>query len=162
MGRWQPQADGGAPPPSASAAASADGPPPHRCATGRSDILPHDAPADQVDDRKQHDRADQRVEKALDPNSLVDVHAAEQPRDERADDADDDVEDDSLLGVGSHDQAGEPSDNAADDQPDDDVHEASLLVPRPSATRAVAVSASKTCDARLLFRKRKDLSRSSV
>ena len=38
------------------------------------------------------------------------------------DDADDDVEDDPLLPVRLHDDAGQPADDAADDQPDDETH----------------------------------------
>ena len=50
---------------------------------------------------------------------LVDVAAVEdQPADERADDADDDVEQYALLRVGAHDEAGQPADDAADHEPD--------------------------------------------
>jgi hypothetical protein len=41
---------------------------------------------------------------------------------QRADDADDDVEEDALGGIALHDDAGEPTNDAADNQPNDKVH----------------------------------------
>jgi hypothetical protein len=37
--------------------------------------------------------------------------------------SDHDVEDDALLGIALHDDAGQPAYDAADDQPDDDAHD---------------------------------------
>src|SRR3954471_4522293 len=91
--------------------------------------LPDRASADEVHDREQDDCADQRIEKRLDRDAVVERGAAaeQQAGDEGANDADDDVEDYPLLRIGSHDQACEPAANATDDQPDNEVHELCLL-----------------------------------
>ena len=47
------------------------------------------------------------------------------------DNADDDVEEDALLPIGPHDDAGKPADHATDDKPHDDTHK-SLRCTRPS------------------------------
>ena len=49
---------------------------------------------------------------------------------ERADDADHDVEEDALLGVGLHHDAGQPADDPAHDQPYDQTHVAPLSLMR--------------------------------
>ena len=80
------------------------------------------AAANEVDDRQQDDRAEQRIEEALDGDRVVERRAAaeQETGDRRADDADDDVEKDALLSIGAHDHAGQPAANATDDQPDDE------------------------------------------
>src|SRR5688500_11847030 len=86
------------------------------------------APANQVDDEQQDDCADQRDKESRQAEiALVERTAADQRRNEPsaqqgADDADDDIQEEPLLRVGLHDEAGYPSDNPAHDQPDDQVH----------------------------------------
>src|SRR5687768_13192928 len=86
------------------------------------------AAAEEVDDGEQNDRADKRGEKdaavegvahdrALGADERPEQEAAEQ----RADDSDDDVEQDALLRIGAHHDAGEPADNATDDKCDDET-----------------------------------------
>ena len=104
-------------------------------------VSAHAAAAEQVHDRQQDDRADQRDDEAHDAQlAAVDRRRAQhradqQTADESADDADDDVEDDPLLAIGAHDQAGEPTHDAADDQPDDDSHGVCSSVVRAVAPR---------------------------
>src|SRR6266550_1290002 len=76
------------------------------------------APANQVDDCKQDNGAEKRIKERLDRDRLVDAAAEQKAGDDRTDDANDDVQDNALLGVSSHDQARQPADNAANDQPD--------------------------------------------
>ena len=72
----------------------------------------------EVHDAKQDDGTDQRHQKALDSDALIDRPAAEnQTGDKGADDADDDIEQNSLLRVGAHHHAGKPADNSAHDKP---------------------------------------------
>lgn len=86
------------------------------------------APANQVDDEQQDNGADERYEKARQAEiALVERTAADQrpyepSAQQGADDSDDDVQEEPLLRVGLHDEAGYPSDNPAHDQPDDQVH----------------------------------------
>ena len=82
----------------------------------------------------------------------------QQAGDDGTDDADNDVEDDALLGVGSHDEACKPAANTADDQPDDYTHE--LFPSCFVAVRRVCdgFAASQTRDAPRLFRIREGLS----
>src|SRR3546814_9768616 len=67
--------------------------------------------AEQVDDRQQDDRADQGGDESHDVEPAAHVRAAadqggDQPAaDEGADDADHDVQQDALLGIGTHDHA---------------------------------------------------------
>ena len=56
------------------------------------------------------------------PTMRADEPAAE----ERADDADHDIEKDSLTAVGAHHDAGKPADDAANDQPQDESHPVSI------------------------------------
>src|SRR4051812_2916312 len=100
------------------------------------------AATDQIDDRQEDDRAEERDPEAGDAEVvLVDragtEHRCQQPAAQhRADDADDDVQDDALLPVGSHDHAGDPTDEAAHYKPNDEVHALPLSKPlkttRPS------------------------------
>lgn len=84
---------------------------------------PYALAGEQVDDRQQDHRTDQREQEGAEGDRFVDA-AAEQPAgNQRADDADHDVEDDALLGIALHDDAGQPAYDAADDQPDDDAHD---------------------------------------
>src|SRR5207342_3908782 len=75
-------------------------------------------------------------DEARDTETFVDVgaadaeHAAQPAAQERADNADDHIEQDALLRIRPHDQAGEPADDAAHDQPDDDVHASTPLLVR--------------------------------
>src|SRR5690606_28726788 len=93
-----------------------------RCASA------HAAATEQVDDGEQDDRADQRrneshdVEACRSAGAAADERGDEPAADQCTDDADDHVEQDPLLGVRPHDQAGEPADDAAHDQPNDQTH----------------------------------------
>src|SRR6185436_18459998 len=86
------------------------------------------AAAEEVDDREKDHRTEERDEELADAEiALVDGPGAEerreeQPAQERADDADDDVEDHAHLVVPPHDDAGEPAEDAADDQPKEKGH----------------------------------------
>jgi hypothetical protein len=85
------------------------------------------AAAEEVDDGDEDDRACERDEEGTDREALVDGAHANQWRDEPAadegaDDADHHVEEDALLLVRVHDEAGEPTDDTANDEPDDEVH----------------------------------------
>ena len=54
------------------------------------------------------------------------VEAAEEPAaEDRADDTDADVQEDSLLPIGAHDDAGQPADHTADDEKKNETHVAS-------------------------------------
>src|SRR5690606_18196788 len=88
----------------------------------------HAAAPEQVDDRQQDDRADQRGHQVADPATEVQSHHRQQPAaEEAADDADDDVEDDALLPIRAHEHARQPAGDTADDQHDDEVHAADSL-----------------------------------
>src|SRR6266498_1405343 len=81
----------------------------------------------------------------------------------RADDANDDVKNDTLLSVSPHDQARKPANNSADNQPDDDSANIHRFPPvSPAALHSAPVPAPQTRDAPRLFRIRKGLSRSWV
>ena len=70
---------------------------------------------------------------------------------DRADDPDDDVHEDALLGVGAHNQAGKPAHHTTDDEPNNDTHFSFLLfVATP--LNAGRLPASETHDAGMLFR----------
>jgi len=57
-------------------------------------------------------------------------HRCQEPAAEQgADDADDDVQDDPLLPVRSHDHARDPTDEPAHDKPNDEVHAVPLSKP---------------------------------
>src|SRR3546814_10713465 len=74
-----------------------------------------------MDDRQQYDRTSQRDQECHGcERGVVDVASGEdQAADERTDNADHDIEDDALLTICPHDDAGKPSDNAANDEPHD-------------------------------------------
>src|SRR4051794_16492014 len=77
--------------------------------------LAHCSPADQVYHGEQDNCAEQRPQERFDRQTLVNVALAEQQSsDDRADDADDDVKNDALLSVGSHNEARKPADDSAD------------------------------------------------
>ena len=78
-----------------------------------SQVSAHAATPEQVDDRKQHDRTDQRRDQETDdPATKAQAQCRQQPAaDETTDDADDDVQDDALLSIRLHDQTGQPSGN---------------------------------------------------
>src|SRR5688572_20978964 len=111
------------------------------------------APANHVDDDQQDDRADHRDEKARQAEiALVDRSATDQRRNEPAaqqgaDDPDDDVEEEALLRVGLHDEAGYPTDDAAYDQPDDEIHLELPDVTNVGASRCFAPCAGHRDDA---------------
>ena len=86
----------------------------------------------QVDDGQQDHRADQRDQQRTEAeHALVDRRNSQEGRDEnagngRADDADDHVQQDALLPVGAHQEAGDPADQAAHDEQHDEIdHEGS-------------------------------------
>src|SRR3546814_5968467 len=87
--------------------------------------------SDLVDDRQQDQRADKRheqranIEGARDNGSAADERSHDPPRQHRSHDADDDIQENALLAVGAHDDAGQPADDAADDQKNDEAHERS-------------------------------------
>src|SRR5262245_11088501 len=90
--------------------------------------LTHAAAANEVHDRKQDNGAKQRPEEGFYRQALVDVALAEhKAREDSTDDANDDVHEDTLLGIGPHDQAGKPTNDAADNEPNDNTHLRSLL-----------------------------------
>ncbi len=89
------------------------------------------AAPEETQDGEQYYRADQRHDEAHDSDAVVDGAGAEQwpdqpSADQCADDADHDVEDDALLGVGAHEHACDPADQAAHDEPYDDAHDSCL------------------------------------
>src|SRR5690606_34867625 len=102
---------------------------------GESRGSAHAPATEQVDDGEQHDRTDQRDQDAGEADPVVDrsaadaEHAGQPATKPRADDADDHVEEDTLLDVGLHDEAGDPANDAADNQPDDETDHAFLLRP---------------------------------
>src|SRR4029079_10581660 len=75
--------------------------------------LANRTPADQIDDREQNDRAEQRIQERLYRNGLIDAATEQEARDHCAAEPDDDMENDALLSVVAHDQAGEPAANAS-------------------------------------------------
>src|SRR5687768_4166440 len=83
------------------------------------------APANEIDDREQDDRAKERPKNVGQVQRVrIDGAAADdQAGDNGANDADNDIHQDTLLGVSAHDEAGEPTDNTADDDPNDETHE---------------------------------------
>ena len=86
---------------------------------GGENRLPYATASYQVDHGQQDHGAEQRPQEGFQGEALVDVALAEhQAGDDRADDADHDVQQDALLGVRAHDQAREPAHDATDDQPD--------------------------------------------
>src|SRR3546814_2476064 len=87
-----------------------------------------------MDDRQQYDRTSQRDQECHGcERGVVDVASGEdQAADERTDNADHDIEDDALLTICPHDDAGKPSDNAANDEPHDNSHNHSPLIDRKS------------------------------
>lgn len=87
--------------------------------------LAHRTSAHEVDDGQQDHRSDQGHEEAGQRQTgIVDRTTRQnQAADKRADDADDDVQEDTLLCVGPHDDAGKPAHNAAHDQPQDNAHD---------------------------------------
>src|SRR5688500_5989659 len=94
-------------------------------ATSSDERLPHAAATEEVDDREQDDRAEQgdeqgaEVERSAQEVAAADQRAEQQAAQERADDADDDVQEDALLGVRTHDDAGQPADDTAHDECND-------------------------------------------
>src|SRR5436190_1058966 len=107
---------------------SPDGGKQKRCVVRSAARSTCSAAAEQIDDAQKDDCADQRHEhRRKTEGVLVDGGHADERRDEptaeqRADDADDDVQDHALLRVGPHDHACQPTDDSADYQPDDEVH----------------------------------------
>src|SRR3546814_6547426 len=83
-----------------------------------------------MDDRQQYDRTSQRDQECHGcERGVVDVASGEdQAADERTDNADHDIEDDALLTICPHDDAGKPSDNAANDEPHDNSHNHSPVI----------------------------------
>src|SRR4249919_1174571 len=82
---------------------------------------------EEVDDGEQHHRTQQRDQERANAQARIDGADADQRGDEPArqqgaDDADHDVEEDALGGIALHDDAGEPTNDAADYQPNDKVH----------------------------------------
>jgi hypothetical protein len=99
----------------------------------------HAAAAEQIHDRQQDDGADQRDQERGQRDALIDRADAEQrghdeSGEQRADDTDNDVEQDALLRVGAHDDAGEPAHHAAHDQPDENTHTPSSGSPKRVTT----------------------------
>src|SRR5262245_38740881 len=86
------------------------------------------AAPDQVDDREQDDSAEERDQQSAQAEiPLIDrpgpEQRGEQPAAQQgADDADHDVENYTLLGIGLHHHAGKPADQTSDDQPNDEIH----------------------------------------
>src|SRR5688572_13819663 len=81
----------------------------------------------EIDDREQDHRSDQRHEERGQRDAVIDRADADQrrddePRQQRADDADDDVEQDALLRVSAHDDARQPAHHTAYYQPNQDAH----------------------------------------
>src|SRR3954466_3283652 len=120
--------------------------------TQNSRLYASAAAAEEVDDREQDDRAQERdkqradAEVALVDRAGVEERRQQQPAEECADDADDDVEDDALLVVRLHDDAGEPSEDAADDDPQYECHTRSELArERRAAIRPGRVGARNSC-----------------
>src|SRR5215217_3159593 len=76
------------------------------------------SPADQVDDRKQDHRADKRIEEGANVERVTctEAIAEQEPRNHRANDSNDDIENDALLSIGSHNQACKPAANATNNQ----------------------------------------------
>src|SRR3954447_2346892 len=100
------------------------------------------AAAEQVDDRQQDHGADQGHQDRADADAFVDRAHAHHRRDhpatdEGADDADDDVQQDALLAIGTHDQAGKPADDSTHDQPNEKAHDALLNAANGVLLRAV-------------------------
>src|SRR5687768_5812737 len=93
-------------------------------------VLADRAATEQVDDRQQQDRADEGRKQgaaveavAAEQGAVGAEEAAEQEAPEqRADDADDDVEQDALLRIGTHHDAREPADDAADNERKNETH----------------------------------------
>src|SRR3546814_13988954 len=83
---------------------------------------------DEVDDREQDDRADEGrherppVEGVAAQMAAADQTAEQQPAEDRADATDDDVQEDALLGIGAHHDAGKPADDAAHDECDNEIN----------------------------------------
>ena len=82
----------------------------------------------EIDDGQQNYGADEADSQGRDTEVvLIDCANTHHGRneitsDQRPDDTNDDVQDYSLLSVGFHDDAREPTDDAADNEPDDEIH----------------------------------------
>src|SRR5690606_2578231 len=117
---------------------------------GRLPASAHPSAPEQVDDGQQDDGANQRYQDADEVDSIVDrstadpQHAGQPATKQGADDADHDVEEDTLLGVGLHDEAGDPADDAADNQPNDETDHAVLLVRPVSGWRKPLTAGART------------------
>src|SRR3954453_6097101 len=90
--------------------------------------LAHRATPEQVDDGEQDDGAQQRDQQSRQaevPRGDVarpEQRSQQEAREQGADDADDDVEENALLGIRPHHDAGDPSDEATDDQDENKVN----------------------------------------
>src|SRR3546814_18966113 len=108
-----------------------------------------------MDDRQQYDRTSQRDQECHGcERGVVDVASGEdQAADERTDNADHDLEDDALLTICLHDDAGKPSDNAANDEPHENSHNHSPVIqktiwPPYSIVRRISVNTSVSTEKR--------------
>jgi hypothetical protein len=83
---------------------------------------------EQVDDCKQDDCAQERteqrhgVERTRGNPAATDQRADQKAAQHCADNADHDVEQNALLAIGAHDEASEPTDNAANDKYENECH----------------------------------------
>src|SRR5688500_12037122 len=93
--------------------------------------LAHGAAAEEMDHGQQQHCADESCEQraaveavATHQGAVRAEEAAEQEAaEQRTDDADDDVEKDTLLGIGAHDDARQPADDAPDDKRQNETHD---------------------------------------
>src|SRR5262249_2892996 len=89
--------------------------------------LTRGASSNQIDDRKQNQRTHERDHQSHYAEvTLIDRTPANEWRNKpaakhRPDNSDDDIENDALCRIGAHDEAGEPTDDAANDQPYDEI-----------------------------------------
>jgi len=122
--------------------------------------LANRSPADEIHDREQDDGAEKRPQERFHGQPAVDIALSEQQSGNHcANDSNDNIENDALLGVGAHDQTCKPADNAADDEPYDDTHQFPSCCWPPRYAAAVRI---KTRDASWLFRIQKSLSSNKV
>ena len=91
------------------------------------------AAADQIDDPQQHHGANKRPQQTDRAEGVeTGTHtekAAEEIAEKSPNDTDDDIQNDALLPIRAHDDAGQPADDAANNQSDDQAHGFSLPEP---------------------------------
>src|SRR6187551_2961165 len=110
-------------------------------------MLADAAAADQVDDREQDDRTDQRIDESRHGDDLVDPASEQEGSDHRTDDPDNDVQQDALLAIRAHKHACKPADNTADHEPNNDTHLFPPLLPALPGLGQERLTTASICSA---------------